>query len=725
VSRALPNLENIVPDDVLEIASPTVFSAFASPTSREGGSSISPTDVRDGGVAPQPVPHGLLKRAGHQRTTRPRECATLNLNAMPDWSYQNLFRPALFRLPPARARDLTLGTVGRLASTRSGRTLIEFMGHMTPPAGAGTDALGGFQSRVVLTAGLDPGWLGLNALARFGVGAIEVGPVTLEGAISSVELQRDALGCALEHSHPASSLSVHEALRKLQKLDAARAKVIVRLGHDDLGAERETLRLLEPHADALTIMPPLSAYGELQVDLNEWRDHIRTLARDTTRPLLVLVPLTLEPSTLELFARASLEAGAVGFALLDGLPTRTGWRLGPEAFDLAVRFTKMLRGLTDAPILSSGGISEPSHAIQLLAAGANLVGVHAGLVFSGPGLPKRINAAIAARATESLEPPTRQGNWLTQGWFWLLAFGLGMIISGLTVGLVGATRATMPYDETFLGLSRAQFELINPRLLDFLRHDRVTLAGAVIAPGLIYALLAVFGVRRGLHWAWRSIFLSATIGFASFFLFALYGYFDVLHALVSLILLPFLVIGLRKPIPLRRTEPALDLQNDRVWRAGLIGQLLFVATGLGLILAGASIAGVGAIRVFVPEDLEFMRTTRDALGAANAHLIALIAHDRSGFGGALWSTGIAVLTTALWGFERGARWLWWTLAGAGSVGFIATLGIHFWVGYTSLPHLLPAYIGLWLFVMGLAFSGPYLFGARVSKPFVTPSRKAA
>ncbi len=677
----------------------------------------------------KPVSDGILEPVGHQRTTRPHQCATLNLNAMPDWSYQNLFRPALFRLPPAQARDLTLGTVGRLASTRSGRNLIEFMGHMTPPTGARTDVLGSLESRVVLTAGLDPGWLGLNALARFGVGALEVGPITLqgtlEGATGTPELHRDVLGCALEHSHSPSSLSAQDALGKLQKLDAGQAKVIVRLGHDDLEAERETLRLLESHADAFTIMPPISASSELQIGLNEWQNHVRTLAHDTTKPLWVLVPLTLETPILETYARASLEAGATGFALLDGLPTPTGWRLGPEAFDPAVRVTKALRGLTDAPILASGGISEPSHAIGLLEAGANLVGIHAGLVFSGPGLPKRINVAVAARATELPEPTTQTQSWLAQGWFWLLAFGLGMIISGLTVGLVGATRATMPYDETFLGLSRAQFELINPRLLDFLRHDRVTLAGAVIAPGLIYALLAVFGVRRGLHWAWRSIFLSATIGFASFFLFTLYGYFDVLHALISLILLPFLVIGLRKPIPLRRTESALDLQNDRVWRAGLIGQLMFVATGMGLILAGVSIAGVGAIRVFVPEDLEFMRTTRDALGAANAHLIALIAHDRSGFGGALWSTGIAVLTTALWGFERGARWLWWTLAGAGSVGFIATLGIHFWVGYTSLPHLLPAYIGLCLFVMGLAFSGPYLFGTRVSEPSVTPTRELA
>ncbi len=629
---------------------------------------------------------------------------------MPDWSYQNLFRPALFRLPPARARDLTLNTVGRLAGGRAGRALIEFMGHMTPPTGAGSDALGGLHSRVVITAGLSPGWLGLNALGRFGVGALEVGPVTLGGADEISDVRRDTEHRALEYAHPGLNCSVKTAIKKLEHLDAGQAKLIVQLGWDALEAQREVVELLEAHAAAFTLRPPLSASGRLEVALENWRDHLSALAKITAKPILALVPLTLEPEFLDDFGRASMTAGAAGFALLDGLPTPTGWRLGPESFEAAVRTTQRLRGLTDGLILASGGVDRPGRAIRLIEAGADLVGIHEGLVFSGPGLPKRINAGIAAR--ETARSQTAPQAWIAQGWVWLLALGLGMIASGAIVGLVGVTRATLPYDEVFLNLTRAQFEAINPRLLDFLRHDRVTLGATMISVGLIYAALAVFGVRRGLHWAWRSIFLSATVGFSSFFLFVLYGYFDLLHAVISLAMLPFLVVGIRQPLPARRTDAATDLENDRVWRAGLVGQLLFVATGLGLILAGASIAGVGAIRVFVPQDLEFMRTTQGALGQANAHLIALIAHDRSGFGGALWSTGIAVLTTALWGFERGARWLWWTLAASGTVGFALTLGVHFGVGYTSFAHLFPSYIGLWLFALGLALSGPYLFGLR-------------
>ena len=51
---------------------------------------------------------------------------------MPDWSYQPIFRPILFRLPPAHARDLTLGIMGRLGRLPFGNMMISFMGHMQP-----------------------------------------------------------------------------------------------------------------------------------------------------------------------------------------------------------------------------------------------------------------------------------------------------------------------------------------------------------------------------------------------------------------------------------------------------------------------------------------------------------------------------------------------------------------------------------------------------------------
>lgn len=48
---------------------------------------------------------------------------------MPDWTYQTLFRPLLFRLAAPQARALTLGALQHLGAHRAGPTLIALMGH--------------------------------------------------------------------------------------------------------------------------------------------------------------------------------------------------------------------------------------------------------------------------------------------------------------------------------------------------------------------------------------------------------------------------------------------------------------------------------------------------------------------------------------------------------------------------------------------------------------------
>jgi dihydroorotate dehydrogenase len=110
----------------------------------------------------------------------------------------------------------------------------------------------------------------------------------------------------------------------------------------------------------------------------------------------------------------------------------------------------------------------------------------------------------------------------------------------------------------------------------------------------------------------------------------------------------------------------------------------------------------------VPEDLAFLHITPAALHTANARLIPLIAHDRAGFGGALVSDGVAILLLALWGFRQGTHWVWWTLAGAGICEFIASVAIHWAVGYTNVWHLTPTFLAALPYALGLALSYPYL-----------------
>ena len=74
----------------------------------------------------------------------------------------------------------------------------------------------------------------------------------------------------------------------------------------------------------------------------------------------------------------------------------------------------------------------------------------------------------------------------------------------------------------------------------------------------------------------------------------------------------------------------------------------------------------------------------------------------------LISCGACVLLCALWGFRRGAAWLWWALLIAGLLAYGSTIAVHHAVGYTSLKHLLPAYGGLLALLLGSALSAPWM-----------------
>jgi dihydroorotate dehydrogenase len=284
-----------------------------------------------------------------------------------------------------------------------------------------------------------------------------------------------------------------------------------------------------------------------------------------------------------------------------------------------------------------------------------------------------------------------------------------MLVGGVLAWAVAATRVVLPYDEAFLGLDRVNLTLINARLLAFMAHDRVALAGTMLSIGVLYAGLAGWGVRDGARWAWRVVVGSAAVGFASFFLFLGFGYFDPLHAAVSVPLLVLFLLGLRNAPPPGAVGSAYpSLRNDRRWHLALWGQLTFVSLGVGLIAAGAAIATIGVGGVLVPEDVHFLGAPAEALRAANARLLPLVAHDRAGFGGALVSDGICVLLTSLWGFRRGARWVWWMLLLSGVPGFGAALGVHLAIGYLELTHVAPAIVGAILFSLGLTLSHAYL-----------------
>jgi dihydroorotate dehydrogenase len=642
---------------------------------------------------------------------------------MPDWSYRTVFRPLFFRLRPSRARDLCLGFMGGLARLPLGPAFIEFLGHMGPPERLRRRLLGlFFSSPVGLGPGIDENCIGLRALARFGVGLVTVGPVTVQPLAATQPIRLRAAEDSLWYPDPPANPGLATLAGRLAQLGSLGGPVLVLVGHtpgappDQTTAEScQVIERLAPHAALFA----LAADGAGE----RWEQHVGAAleaARKADRPLLVCLPPDCDPEHADAMLGPALSAGAAGVVVAGGVAAEGGRIIGPAARAPALRLVQHLRQRwgKDLPLLASGGVHAPRQALDLRDAGADLVLIDSGLIHAGPGLPKRINEAVLYRETENaspeeqaesasgakpLQPPERS-------WFWAMLLGVSMFLGGLLALVIAATRVVLPYDEVFSGMTRDQLAHINDRLLAFMAHDRVSLAGSMISVGVLYLGLSQYGIRRGLHWAREAVLASAFAGFASFFLFLGFGYFDPFHAFVTAILFQFLLLALHsRPSPPARLTPP-DLDEDRNWRLALWGQLLLIAHGAALIVAGVTISTVGITHVFVPEDLEFMNTTAEALRSANARLVPLVAHDRASFGGMLISCGLATLLPSLWGFRAGARWLWWTLLGAGFAGYAPAIAVHLVVGYDSLWHLAPAFAGAGVLLLGLLLARPFLCG---------------
>ena len=295
----------------------------------------------------------------------------------------------------------------------------------------------------------------------------------------------------------------------------------------------------------------------------------------------------------------------------------------------------------------------------------------------------------------------------------LIFTGLSLVLSGAFALFLSATGHFLPHDIQFLGMTAEELCAIkNCRVVHFMFHDRVAFGGALIAIGALYMWLAEFPLRRGEAWAWWLLVVTGALGFGSFLGYLGYGYLDTWHGIATLLLLPCFITGLwmsRQQLLPRgmgsssiRTlfQPAVRV----AWKSRFgVARACLLATAAGMVLGGLTIMAVGMTSVFVPQDLTFMGLSSAAeLHAANARLVPLIAHDRTGFGGGICTTGLTVLF-CVW-CARPSRSLWQVLCLAGAVGFATAIGVHPLVGYNSFTHLAPAICGAFLFVAGLALS---------------------
>jgi hypothetical protein len=329
------------------------------------------------------------------------------------------------------------------------------------------------------------------------------------------------------------------------------------------------------------------------------------------------------------------------------------------------------------------------------------------LVEAGPGWFQR----VAEEATPTYPAPRLRGvgrdlrRW--PAWWWGVCVGIGMICAGLGAAAITLGPVLLWYDRDFLGMDLHRLHAVDHDLVHFLQHDRITMAGTMVAIGVLYTGLAAGGIRRGWPWARNAYLASGAIGFPTLFYFLGFGFVEPLHTAVAVGLFPMFVLATRRrPAGPRWTLMPEGPEPQR--RRALLGQLLLITTGLGLFAGGAAVSVTGLTHVFVPSDLVFLHTTAGDLRAASPHLLPFIAHDRAGFGGALMAAAVAITLLTSWGWRRGEAWVWWTLTCAAITGYVPAVLIHSEIGYTDFWHLAPVYLGICLTALALTLSRPYL-----------------
>jgi hypothetical protein len=298
----------------------------------------------------------------------------------------------------------------------------------------------------------------------------------------------------------------------------------------------------------------------------------------------------------------------------------------------------------------------------------------------------------------------------------LLATAASLVLAGGFAMFLAASGEFLPHDIRYLGMSAADLcTIADCRVVHFMVHDRAAFGGALFAVGVLYAYLVLFPLRQGEAWAWWLLAISASAGFGSFLAYLGYGYLDSWHGLGTVLLLPVFVIGLLRsrrllghlPSPLvllaardLRTLPARQ-------QAGRVCLLLGAA---GTALGGLTILWVGITDIFVREDLAFMGLSAEQLQAVSPRLVPLMAHDRAGFGGAVFTLGLTAFFCL--SCSPPTRALWEAMLVSGSVGLAAAIGVHGFVGYTDPWHLAPALAAAASMIIGLALTSPSVVPAR-------------
>jgi dihydroorotate dehydrogenase len=337
------------------------------------------------------------------------------IRAMPLLPYA-LTRPFLFGLDPEHAHELTLASLARLQNTPA-QCLWQQPRVADPVSVAGLR----FPNRVGLAAGLDKNGRCIDGLAAMGFGFIEVGTVTpkaqsgnpkprmfrlpqARALINRMGFNNDGLDAFVANVQRSrfrargGLLGLNIGKNAATPIERAADDYLECLGGVYPHADYVTVNISSPNTKNLRALQSDAALDALLAVLQERR--VALEARHGRRvPLFVKIAPDLDEAQVAMIATTLRKNGIDGVIAtnttvtrdaVQGLPhaDEAGGLSGAPVFAASNRVVAQLRAALGPafPIIGVGGVMSGADACAKRDAGADLVQIYTGLIYSGPAL---------------------------------------------------------------------------------------------------------------------------------------------------------------------------------------------------------------------------------------------------------------------------------------------------------------------------------------------------
>lgn len=343
--------------------------------------------------------------------------------------YQSILRPILFKFDPEKVHYFIFSVVKNLSSIPGISFLFKKL-YTVEDKSLEREVFGlKFKNPVGLAAGFDKNAVLYNELANFGFGFIEIGTVTPKGQEGNPKkrlfrLQEDQ---AIINRMGFNNEGLQSAIEQLKK-NKGRLIIGGNIGKNTQTAPQDYTRdylecfnALHPYVDYFVLnvsCPNVSSHAKLN-DRDYLEELITTVqAANNTfsaqKPILLKIAPDLNNEQLDEIVELVLGTKLDGVIASNTSTSRANLKTSVERLDaignggvsgkpVAEKSTQVIKYLADKsnrafPIIGVGGVHTAADALAKIEAGATLVQIYTGFIYSGPKLIKQINKALLKKS---------------------------------------------------------------------------------------------------------------------------------------------------------------------------------------------------------------------------------------------------------------------------------------------------------------------------------------